>query len=329
MPAGRSGYCPRHAANRTPTDAPVDATTPRAATDQWPSVEAAIAELRGEGLAYVQISGRLGISVAEVKRAVGIAKRPDHGVTERWYLGCRCEACSEAIMSDPVVVKAGQLRKQGLTYKQIAHQLGISVPQAERAGRASGFTKGSARKHGAPARWHAGCRCDTCLEAMRKDPLITAVAELKNEKLTYKEIAARLDVPLTKVQQAGREARACLTQQHVQNAPSEYALGLSRRPPTVKAPSPCSWTECHTPALDSGYCTFHDTWSKAGFPLDRSVQVEDLTAEEKAEIIVTAVELRLTGMPYADVGRRLGISSRLVAKLCRQAGFSPPPPLSK
>jgi DNA-binding CsgD family transcriptional regulator len=55
---------------------------------------------------------------------------------------------------------------------------------------------------------------------------------------------------------------------------------------------------------------------------ERPSKAEDLTSEQRGEIIVKAVGLRLKGMTYAKIGRRLGVPGPVVATVCRDAGFT-------
>jgi DNA-binding CsgD family transcriptional regulator len=355
MPARSSEYCPRHAQG-APVAAPIHIGTPEAGSDRASTIAAAVSELLDEGLAHVQISARLGLTAAEVKEAVRLARQPDHGLPERWYRGCRCAKCTQAVHTDPLVLQVGELRRDGLVYAKIAEQLDIPQVLAEKAGHASGVKRGiphgrrarwragcrceacteaapkeapaaqietqarhdglaknrldkkglvKTRIHGTPVRWRAGCRCLACVTAVRQDPLVIQVAELRNTGMGYKEIAAQLEITVAKAEEAGGAAGF--------KGPGG---------PTSVAPPACSWPACDSPALTGTRCAFHQDWAKRGFDPDNPATKDDFPSELRAAIILKAVELLLGGLSYADVGKRLGISSKITEGLCRDAGYT-------
>lgn len=382
MPVKTSEYCPRHAHGAPSAAASVDTPAPDApAADKSGDILAAVSDLRDQGFADVQISARLGLTAAEFRAAVRVARLPAHGSSERWYRGCRCRKCSEAVRNDPLVIRVGELRTDGRTVKEISDELGILPHQAERAGRASGARKGGPhgsperwragcqceacaaaapesdpvatvtakrpnigvqdrtglnglsrerasgaaqvaahpadplgkksparkrRRHGTPVRWRAGCRCRACVTAIRKDPLVIEVAELRNTGLAYKEIAAQLGIHVPKAQEAG------------------FAAGFKGPVggPTSMAPPQCSWPSCGSPALTGIHCAFHQDWAKHDFDPAHPATRDDFPSALRATVILKAVELMIEGSSYEAVGQRLAISTATITKLCRDAGFT-------
>jgi hypothetical protein len=344
-------YCPRH------TFAAPGPKRFRPTPEQWEQIVADAAELRRTGLRFKEIGLRLEIpatTAARACRAAGL-DGPVHGILSRWAAGCRCEICTEAMLHDPLVLAVAELRREGLKYADISARLDISLTTAQAAGQAAGFrgrrrvpgewgtivasvrklrkmglshreigrqlgvsayTAGKAAQeaglkgrvklpaHGTKARWRS-CDCRVCTKARHNDPLVSAVGKLRGTGVKYKEIAGLLGISVAAATQAGKDAGF---------------TGRVRSPRSPVSPL-CSWPECSWPALIDGHCAFHDEWTGRGFQSGGAVRVEDLPSAEREALIVTAVELRLGGMPYPQVGTRLGVPSKIVAKLCRDAGF--------
>lgn len=161
--------------------------------------------------------------------------------------------------------------------------------------------------HGIPARWHAGCRCDTCTDAMRKDHLVVAVGNLRSTGLDYKGIGTHLGISTSKAQRAGREAG--------------YSGHINR--PADGIPAQCAWPECGLPARLARYCEFHEDRARRGIPMDAPVKARTkFTDEQRAELVTAVVELRSKELSYAEIGRRLGIEKATASNFGREAGLS-------
>lgn len=63
-----------------------------------------------------------------------------------------------------------KLRLKGLTWKEVGAKIGKSESRAAKLGKQAGFIGAIEQpaKHGIPARWQAGCRCDLCVRSMKE-----------------------------------------------------------------------------------------------------------------------------------------------------------------
>ncbi|AJT42429.1 hypothetical protein [Psychromicrobium lacuslunae] len=66
--------------------------------------------------------------------------------------------------------RVANLRETGLTWREIGEILGKSESRVQEIGKNAGFTGAveKPKKHGIPARWQEGCRCDECMTAMNE-----------------------------------------------------------------------------------------------------------------------------------------------------------------
>lgn len=218
---------------------------------------------------------------------------------------------------EKLVAAAGDLRRAGLSYRNIRERLGVSDQTVLDACTEAGVAGPLERplRHGTMARLITGCECPVCTEARDTDPTIAAAAELKQRGVPYRKIGELLGITENRARHAviaaGFSPEPEDPEQHRREA-RVAALKLMRD-------RGLAYSQIRE-ALGISESTALKIAHELGFRGQPPVKRRVMTGEEEKRAAAVR-RLRTRGLPYREIGEQLGIAEKTARKIAHELGL--------